>query len=471
MPSVAIVGGGSTGLAAAYHLERSASLDRLALFETADRLGGVIRTEERDGFVLDVGPDSILAEPPAALELCRELGLEGDLIGPRPHARSMWIYSRGRLRPVPLGVGFGFASNPLLFVRSGLLSVPGLLRVALEPLVREPPDSRDESLAEFFGRRLGREAVERLVDPLLSGIYAGDVARLSVRATFPRFPALVREHGSLLRGLRAGRAANPRDDGGRPGFFGLAGGLERLVDALERSLKRTENHVRTGVGAVRRADSVRYEIFDLQGKSLGRFDGVVLAIPSHHAAEVLRPVDAELASSLARILYVSTASVFLAYDHHDLARVPQGQGFFVPSAERRVLRGATFVSHKYDGRAPPGSLLVRGYIGGWGREDAVEREDADLLETTQAELEEIAGLRARPRFGCVFRFHRATPQYEVGHLDRVTRIEALLAKHPGIVVAGNAYRGMGIPACVADGRRAATHLLTTVTGAGARAER
>lgn len=461
MTSFAIVGGGITGLTAAYHIERSTGVTRLVLFEAGDRLGGVIRTEQYHGFVMDVGPDSILAEPPAAIELCGELGLEEELIRPRADGGSVGIYSRGRLRPVPVGAAFGLPSNPFSFATSGLLSLPGLLRVALEPLVREPHDSRDESLAEFFGRRLGREAVERLVDPLLSGIYAGDARRLSVRATFPRFPALVREHGSLLRGLRTGRAADSRGGGrgGRSGFFGITGGLERLVQALARGLTRTEMRTRTAVGSIRRAGAGGYELFDLHDESLGAFDGVVIALPAHRGADVVRPLDAELASSLAAIPYVSTASVFLAYDERDLEAIPQGQGFFVPSAEGRVLRGATFVNNKYDGRVPPGSVLVRGYVGGWGREDAVEREDGELLETMRAELEEMAGLRARPRLGRVFRFHRATPQYEVGHLERVSRIEALLARHPGLVLAGNAYRGMGIPACVADGRRAARQLL------------
>jgi oxygen-dependent protoporphyrinogen oxidase len=470
---VAIVGGGLAGLSAAYHLERLRSGDpalEITLFEAADRLGGVVRSESRDGYLIDAGPDSLLSEPPAGLALCRELGLESDLVPVEGSARTIWIFSRGRLRPLPPGTSF-FTPDPWAMARSRIFSWPGLARAALEPFVPRGPDRADESVAEFFRRRVGREVVDRLLEPMMAGIYAGDLERLSAAALVPRFRDLVRTHGSLIRGMRrARRAASGGDDAGRggaPAFFGLRQGMAQLAESLAVQLART--HVRAGrpVDIVRRSASGQYSLGDRVGTALGEYDAVAIAVPADRASGLLRPLDAALADALAEIRYVSTAIVFLGYDTSALSWIPAGHGLFVPGVERRALRGATFVTHKFEGRSPPGRFLLRASIGGAGREEIVERSDDEIVERVRAGLRAVVGWTAEPELAAVYHYPKMNAQYEVGHLDRVRRITEGEARHPGLALAGAAYRGSGIPAVLADGRRAATQLV----GCGSRASR
>lgn len=460
MPGVAIVGGGLAGLSAAYHLEKALGDGAvpIALFEAADRPGGVVRTERVDGYTIDSGPDSLLSEPADGIALCRELGLGGDLVPVEGSARKIWIYSRGRLRDLPAGMPF-FVPDPWGMARSGLFSWPGLVRAGLEPIVPRGPDRPDESVAAFFRRRLGREVVDRMLEPMLAGIYAGDLERLSMAALLPRFRDLVRTHGSLIRGMSRARAGRPTSGasggGGAPVFYGLRDGLQQMVDALRGRLRRTQVRCATPVGAVRRSASGRYEVLDGAGRTLGEFDAVALAVSAYAAARMVRGLDPILADALDAIPYVSTATVFLAFDRRELEWVPEGHGFFVPTVEGLTLRGATLVSNKFEGRSPRDRFLIRASIGGTGREAIVDCGDDEIVETVLADLGQVGGWTAEPRLGRVFRYPKLNPQYEVGHLERVTRIARAAAAHPGLAFAGSAYHGSGIPAVVADGRRAA----------------
>lgn len=479
MPSVAVVGGGLAGLSTAYHLEKAYAGTDLAitLFETDDRLGGVLRSERIDGYLIDAGPDSLLADPPAGLALCRELGLESELVPVEAGARTIWIYSRGRLRALPAGVSF-LAPDPWAMARSGIFSWIGLVRAGLEPLVPRGLQPADESVADFFRRRVGREVVDRLVEPMMAGIYAGDLERLSAAALLPRLRELVRTHGGLLRGMRQARAARSGGSAGSAGsggsggsgdgaaaFFGLRSGMAQLVESLAVRLVRTHARTARPVDLIRRAASGRYSLWDRVGTALGEFDAVAVTVPAGHAGAMLQPLDPQFAGALAGIRYVSTAIVFLGYDRGALDWVPEGHGFFIPAIEHRTLRGATLVTNKFEGRTPPGRFLIRASIGGSGREEIVERTDEEILDRVRADLKDVVGWTAEPRFVRIYRYRKSNAQYEIGHVSRVERITECAERHPGLVLAGAAYHGSGIPAVVADGRHAGQHLAAWLLGA------
>jgi oxygen-dependent protoporphyrinogen oxidase len=437
------------------------------LYEASDRLGGVIRTEWEDDFLLDTGPDSLVTFKPWAIDLCRELGLGAELVPVREETAGVDIYARGRLRRLPTGGDRTVAGRALAFLTSGLMSWPGLMRMAGDLVLPGGPERAEESMAEFFGRRLGREAVARLVDPLLAGIYAGDPDRLSIRSTFPRFVDLEARHRSLALGmLRENRARHSRrrgsgDERRGPIFYSLVRGLGRLVDALgERLSRRVTVHLEAGVRGVTR----RGETYVLE-TAVGpvECDLLVLATPAWAAAGILRPLDAVLADRLAAIRYVGSATVFFGYRAADLSRVPSGHGFLVPQSEGRRINGATWVSNKYPHRSPADGFLARCYVGGDRGAGEAELDDPVLIDLCRDELAGMAGMDADPQFARVFRFPRSNPQYEVGHTDRVAAIEAARAGHAGLYLTGGAYRGVGVADGVRDGRATARSLVEALT--------
>ena len=432
--------------------------------ESDPRLGGKILTEQTGGFVIEGGPDSFLSQKPWGIELCRKLGLEDQLIGTNPDRRRTFVYSRGRLEELPEGLALGFPTQIGPFLRSGLLSWPGKLRLGAEVFVPRRRGEGDESLGDFFRRRLGEEALERIIEPLMTGIYAGDAAQLSIRATFPRFPEMEREHGSIVRsmlGAKRRRKASGKGEAPRwTPFVTLRGGLSELVRTLAGRLSSTKVCLGRWVRAIRtRGEGAGYEVI-LEGEPPIAADALVLATPAFGAAGLLEPLDAALAGLLAGIPYASTATVTLGYRREGFSHSLDGYGFVIPRVEGRTLLASTWSSSKWDHRAPDGSVLIRSYLGGAGREAVLERSDEELVELVRADLRQVMGVTEKPALVRVFRWPRAMPQYLVGHLDRLAAIEERLARLPGVFVAGAAYRGVGIPDCIRDGLGAADRVRT-----------
>jgi oxygen-dependent protoporphyrinogen oxidase len=445
MMDLVVVGGGVGGLAAAYHARKRGQ--SVALLESADRLGGVVRTSVEDGFTLEHGPDSLVSIKPGGLELVRELGLDDRLVGVPEAARRSLIARRGRLVPVPDGLYLLAPGRIWPFVCSPLISWPGKLRMGLDLLMpRRRAGLPEESLAGFVRRRLGREALEAIAQPMVSGIYTADPEQLSLAATMPQFLELERVHGSLIRGMMARMkqqkaAAAKAASGPRYGLFlSLTGGLQTLVDALAARLDGAE--VRTGCQVERvRRDGDAW-LVEAAGASW-RASRVVLAVPAHAAARML---EGELAAQLAAIPYAGVATVNLAFD--GAFPLPQAAGFVIPAVERRGTIACTIAHAKYPGRAPAGTVLLRAFVGGALHESRLELSDEVLVRETLADLRVYLGALPEPRFTRVHRWPKAMAQYVIGHQARVARIRELTPA--GLHLVGNGYDGVGIPDVVAQ---------------------
>jgi len=462
-----VVGGGITGLAAAHHAlelarERRIALE-LTLVEARERLGGTIATERAGGFLIEAGPDSFLSEKPWALALCRRLGLEDRLARTDDRYRKVFVWHAGRLHPLPDGWELLAPTRLAPFLSSRLFSWPGKLRMAFD-LVLPRGIADDESLGAFVRRRLGREALERVAQPLVAGIYTADPDDLSLTATMPRFAELETQERSIILGLRRARrrARETGVSGARWSLFvTLKEGMEELVAALATRLQPGTVLLKQRVAAVERRGD-RWRVATAEGADLDA-DRVIVATESHAAARMLRYVDPTLATLLAEIPYASSATVTLGYRRADVVHPLDGFGFVVPHAEKRALLACTFSSVKYAGRAPEGDVLLRAFVGGALNEAVLELDDAPLVMRARAELREALGITAAPALARVFRWPKAMPQYHVGHLARVETIERRAGALPGLDLAGGAYRGVGIADCVRSGEAAAERAL----GAGA----
>ena len=458
-----VVGGGITGLAAAHHAlelarERRIALE-LTLVEARERLGGTIATERAGGFLIEAGPDSFLSEKPWALALCRRLGLEDRLARTDDRYRKVFVWHAGRLHPLPDGWELLAPTRLAPFLSSRLFSWPGKLRMAFD-LVLPRGIADDESLGAFVRRRLGREALERVAQPLVAGIYTADPDDLSLTATMPRFAELERRERSIILGLwRASRRAPQAGiSGARFGLFvTLKEGMEELVAALATRIQSDAVLLKHRVAGVERRGN-RWRVTTVEGADLDA-ERVVVATESHAAARMLRYVDPTLATLLAEIPYASSATVTLGYRRAEVPHPLDGFGFVVPRAEGRALLACTFSSVKYPGRAPEGDVLLRAFVGGALNEAVLERDDATLVMRARDELRQAMGIRAAPVLTRVFRWPKAMPQYHVGHLARVDTIERLVRALPGLDLAGGAYRGVGISDCVRSGEGAAERAL------------
>ncbi len=453
---VAVVGGGIAGLAAAHrlveHAQAGAALD-VVLLAAAGHLGGSIGTERTGGFVLERGADSMITDKPWGLALCERIGIADRLVGTREGERRTYVVHDGRLHPLPEGFLLMAPTSPWPVAASPLFSLGGKLRMALDLVLPRRSGGGDESLAGFVRRRLGDEALARVADPLAGGIYTADPERLSLAATMPRFLELERTHRSVILGLRATTRVPRGSAGARYGMFvAPADGMGTLVDAIARRLPEGVVRLRTVVEALTR-DGERWRIV-AEGQTLDA-DAVVVATPAFAAARLLAPLDGPLARDLDAIEYASSATVTLGFRAAGVADRLTGFGFVVPFAERRALLACTFASRKYPGRAPAGHELLRAFLGGARRPDLVELDDEALVTTVRSELRSLLGISADPLLVRVARYRRAMPQYAVGHLDRVAAIEQRVAALPGLVLAGAAYRGVGIPDCVRSGEAAA----------------
>jgi oxygen-dependent protoporphyrinogen oxidase len=450
---VAIVGAGIAGLTAAYELQRRGLAIRV--LEAAPRTGGVILTERFDGWVVDAGPDSMLVQKPAAVALCRELGI-GDRLISTLAPRTAYVLRDGALHPIVDGSFLGFPVRATALAWSPLLTWSGKLRVACEAVVPRGAPVDDESIAAFVRRRFGEEALDYIAEPLLAGIHAGDVERLSIRALFPRLWEAERQSGSVLRAFRA-LQVRPSPQGA---FVSLPGGLGDLVDALCRALG-DDIVVSSRVGELRRAGTYVLECVGARVEA----SAVILAVPAYAAANLLRALDTTLAGLCDGVAYASTATVAFGYRRDQVGRPLAGSGFVVPRVERNPLLAATWVTSKWPGRAPQGHILLRGFLGGGRDPHRLDRSGEELTETARRALEDVLDIQGAPLFSRLYRWSRLSPQYDVGHLQRVAAIDQRTSTIPGLFLTGSGFRAIGIPDCIADGResaaRAAAYIATT----------
>ena len=480
---VTIIGGGIAGLATAYSLLKHAASARLpvscTLIESTHHLGGKIRTELVDDFVIEGGPDSFLSYKPWGVGLCRELGLDDRLMGTNTQHHRTYVLYNGRLQEFPEGLVTLAPSQSFPLLTSPLLSWVGKFRLLMDLFIAKPATNGiDESLASFFRRRFGSEVFERLIEPLMTGIYAGDAEHLSLKATFPRFLEFEQQYGSIIKGMLASRRQRKNLGQGTntrlTTFVTLRGGLVEMVRALIGSLDRhgrEKMSLRKGVKVVglhrpaSRCDP-KYEVV-MDNGALLTCDAVVFATPAFITADLLASVDAGIAQQLRRIPYTSTATVSLAYPAAGLSNAHslQGFGFVIPRVEKRPMVASTWTSTKWSHRSPNDHSLIRCYLGGVGREDVVFRDDQDIVYLVRGELRDILGITADPVLARVYRWENAIPQYLVGHLGRLVEIEEGLIQHPGLYVTGSAYRGVGLPDCIHDGdltaKKLVDYLLTT----------
>ncbi|WP_069812535.1 protoporphyrinogen oxidase [Streptomyces sp. TP-A0874] len=468
---VVVVGGGISGLAAAHRL-LGQGVD-VTLLEASERLGGKLRAGEIAGVPVDLGAESILARRPEGVRLAREVGLSDRLRTPATTSAALW--SRGRLRPMPRGHVMGVPGDLAPLAASGVVSPAGLERIEQEGRLPATPVGEDVAVGEYLAERLGREVVDRLVEPLLGGVYAGDAYRISMRAAVPQLYEIARREGSLTEGVRALQAEAAGKAGG-PVFQGIEGGVGRLPLAVAEACRAAGGRIETSspVRVLRRegrgwrivtdhlASAARPEA--AAGRRELHADAVVLAVPAPVAAGLLAHESPAAAAGLGEVEYASMALITMAFRDAEVAGLPEGSGFLVPPVEGRTIKAATFASRKWGWirQADPETFVLRTSVGRYGDEADLKRDDAELVELSLRDLGEAVGLAARPVATLVTRWDDGLPQYPVGHLGRVAAIRELVADLPGLRLCGAAYDGVGIPACVASGRLAADQVLATL---------
>ena len=466
-PEVIIVGGGIAGLATAYELHRLGV--PFLLLESGSRVGGVILSEQIDGYTIDAGPEALLIQKPDAIRLCEELGL-GDRLVPTKLPRVAFIQRGGMLHPLPAASVLGIPTRFGPFISTHLFSWPGKVRMGLELFVPARRDDADESIGSFMTRRFGAEATNFLAEPLLAGIHAGDVNRLSVRALFPRFVEAERVHGSLLRAFRlqAARRAPATGEAGRwsekGAFLSLPGGLSEMIRALVAALPAASIRLNSPVARILahpstvsrcdRSDSTPFQLQIASGETLTA-RSLVLAAPAYVAGRLLREVDDDLGRLCEGVSYVSSATIALAFPRAAVRHPLDGSGFVVPRSEGTGILAASWMSSKWPNRAPDDRVLLRAFVGGARDPKALEQSDAELVSVARTALGSLLGISGEPLLTRVYRWERSTAQHEVGHLARMAAIERAIAGHPGLFVTGSGFRGTGIPDCIADGRATA----------------
>ncbi|HYB90463.1 MAG TPA: protoporphyrinogen oxidase [Candidatus Binataceae bacterium] len=472
---VVVIGGGISGLAAAFHLGELAESRKLpldvTLLERSARVGSALQTIRKDGFIAETGVDSFLAEKPWAVALANRLHLDSELIGTNERFRTAYVVRKGRLVAVPEGFALLAPTRIGALVKTPLFSVRGKLRMASELLVPRKQGDEDESLASFVIRRFGRETFDRVAQPLAGGIHSSDPARLSIKATMPRFPELEQRYGSVIRGLWAAQKMRAKQAAGAAGnrfgaFVSFKDGVQTLVDALAT---RLAGRIRLGAEAValsRGPDGAGWRVH-LDDAHLDA-DAVICAAPSFAAARLLRSHDPLLGERLDGISYSSAVTVNIAFSESDFSRLPPSLGFVVPALERRRIIAATFSSLKFAGRAPQGAVMTRAFLGGTLHDQMMQLDDAAMVAVVREEFRDLLGVTAEPRFSYVQRWPDSMPEYVVGHLDRVAEIERRVAALAGMSLAGSAYHAVGVPDCVHSGEQAAEAVFSYLTSSASR---
>lgn len=466
---IGIVGGGIAGLAAAFYLRRLDPTCDVQLVEADRRVGGVVRTERVDGYLLEHGADMFATQPRAALQLCEDLGIDGRLISPQSGARGAAIVAGGRLVKIPDGFVLMRPTRISSMVTTPLLSIRAKLRLLGEGLVKQRTDPSDESIESFVTRRMGREVLQRIVQPLVGGIYVGDCAKLSMAATMSQFQTMEREDGSLwsatMRRRREGIDTTERNSAGAryEQFRSFPGGIQELIDALAAQLPEGSLHVNRAVTGLRRidADSSQLPAWILEGcEDLGQFDHIIVTVPASISARVIRAVAPDAADKIAEIEAASSAIVALGVKKSDIAKPIDIAGFVVPAIEKRRILAASFTSDKFAGRAPQDEKLIRVFFGGCLQPEMLRHSDEELIAIARQELADLIGLSGTPTLERVIRWDNAMPQYHVGHNDRVAAIETALQSVPGLHVIGNSFRGVGIAPTVAAAQSVASRIVT-----------
>ncbi len=454
MPKTVVIGGGISGLAAAYALHKSEGPDAdYLLLESSDHLGGKIVTYAGQGFLIEGGPDSFLTQKRAALDLCRELGLGGQLIGSNHTATpSTYVLSKGKLHPMPEGMMLMAPTMILPILRSKLISWRGKLRMGLEIFIGRNTTVADESLGAFVRRRMGAETLDKIAGPLMAGIHAGDPEALSLRSTFPMFTDMEKKHRSLVLGLmkhKKAQAAAPTTSPRPSMFTTLSGGLQQLPDAIAARLNPKNVKLNTRVQFLTTSGN-QYNLTLADGTSL-LADNVVFTTPAYVTADILQQLDPALAEKLRCIRYVSTSTVSLAFRRSEITCDLNGFGFIVPAAEGRRINACSWSSTKFSHRAPDDYVLMRVFIGGSFSEDLAEQNEATLIDIARTDLREIMGITATPVLARAYRWIKSNPQYNVGHSSLIDEIDQIVAGHRGLYLAGAGYRGSGIPDCIQSG--------------------
>jgi oxygen-dependent protoporphyrinogen oxidase len=463
-PRIAVIGGGISGLAAAYDLVQRAPNVDLLLFEASDRLGGVVDTTSRNGFLIEAAADSFLTTSPAAVDLAHRVGLERELIASNASHRQSFVIQNGRLQPIPEGFQAMAPSRIRPMFASRVLSLRGKIRLAFEYFVPPKASDEDESLGSFVRRRFGHETFDRLAQPLVGSVYTADSERLSIDATMPRFRQMEREHGSLLRAALRQRNQQQIDSSGgaRYGQFkSLRHGMMSLVRAIAERLPAQSLQLASPVQTVLPLEGNRW-MLSIGGEHPRSVvtDGLIIATPSTRASTLLAGFDASLAEDLAQIEYASCAVVSLGYRRNQIKHPLNGFGFVVPLVEQRTILSCSFSSEKYSERAPQGAVLLRVFIGGACQSGLLRLTASQLVALAEREVANLLQIQGEPVLRHVTRQHRAMPQYHIGHRNRVAAIHDRLARHSTLALAGNAYSGVGVPACIQSGQEAAHRILS-----------
>ncbi len=463
MKRIAIIGGGISGLSAAYSLEKARAAGselEYTLFESGQRVGGCLSSDHIEGCLVEAGPDSFLTEKPWAANLCKELGLGDQLIGSNDSQRKTYIVVKGRLVVMPDGLMFMVPTRLVPTALSPLFSWNTKLRMAQELLHPPRPMQDDETVAQLVERHFGSEVVDRLADPLLSGVYGGDAAKLSARAVLPRFVEMEEKYGSLSRAMLAAHkkmAAAASKQPARPLFTSLKDGMQQMVDALLTRIDPASIRLRQHIRRVYPENGSWRVSVDMGGEE--QYDAIILATPANVAGALLDGVDRTLSRHLLDITYSSSVTVTLGYYKEQLTSLPAGFGFLVPRSEGTRMLACTFVHNKFPHRAPENKGILRCFLGGARDEAVLGLTDDEILDTVHRELQQIVKLKARPMFSRVYRWREAMAQYEPGHIARVAKIEQHAAQIPGLAIAGNAYHGIGVPDCIRSGAEAANTVL------------
>ncbi len=463
---IAVIGGGVAGLTTAYTIKQSLPSVDVQLYEASPRLGGIIQTELQDGFLVEHGPDMVATEPDSAIQLIRQLGIEHEMIPPQATVHGAAVVQNGRLYRLPEGFVLMRPTRMLPMLSTPLLSMTAKARLSLEPLIAKRDDLADESIQSFVQRRLGSELLERIVQPLVGGIYTGDVAKLSMAATMPQFWKMEQQYGSLLRATLARRRegtdqVESQSAGARyEKFRSFRGGMQTLVDALAQQIGSGSLHRSTPIDSLTRAHD-RWQLQFANGCT-EQFDQVVLATPARITKQLLAPCDRELAEILAQIRYASSAVVVLVVPEGSFRCAMSVAGFVVPINQRRSILATSFTGDKFAGRTPAGMRLLRVFIGGELQPELLLRSDAELITLAKAELQELIHFDGRTLFAQVVRWNEAMPQYEVGHLQLLEQLNQRLSQHPGLTLTGNSYGGVGIAPTIQRAVKTAQQVVNAV---------
>ncbi|MDP2968338.1 MAG: protoporphyrinogen oxidase [Deltaproteobacteria bacterium] len=483
MKRIIIVGGGIAGLGAAYKVTRAASEGHgieFVLIEKDRRLGGKIQTEivsDPTGggrFIVDGGPDCFLTEKPACHRIAKLTGIYDDELPTDDSRRRTWILSRGKLHQMPDGVMMFAPTKFIPFATTGLFSWPGKIRMGMEffipPKKVAPDEFNDETLESFVVRRMGRECLDHLAEPLVGGIHASDPAKMSLAATFPRLLEMEQKYGSLMKGFIAARRMveemrrkYPTKPGEKPRTFftSFVNGMQQLTDRMADAAGRERMRTGVAVSSLQHTSAGGWRSLLSDGSAIDG-DAVIIATESWAAEPLVRSHDQAIADALANIPASSSATISFAFNEDEVGFDLNAFGVLCPLVEGRALMAATYSSTKWPGRAPKGKVLLRGFVGGPHNQEVMERPDEELVRVVRSEFRDILGFNpnAKPLFTRVFRWHLGMPQYTMGHLSRVELIEERSAKIPGLALAGGCYRGVGLPNCVESGERAVSKILT-----------